>query len=597
LKHLAGALLFTAALLVAPFALAQTKKVYSPYEQETIAGVLDELGATIEPAPDGKVVEEVVTRRLDVIEPRDPVPGFARDFLNLFHATSRSYVVEREVLQKVGNPWDPNRIDESERNLRGIRQLSYVLVVPIRGSQPDRVKMLVITKDIWSLRLNSDLRFAGGELEYLLLQPSEENLFGSHQTVSGKFVLEPDVITAGGGYRFPRNWGTRQSLDANAAVIVNRQSGDAEGSTGGFSWGMPLRSTHDAWAWSGSFAWRREISRRFIGIDQALFDAPSTEAEELIPAEYTTDLLVGRYAVTRSFGQRTKNDFTAGVEAQRSAFRAPVVVGQPAEVARDFEEALVPVSDTRVYPFVSWNGYSTTFLQITDFSTLALQENYRLGHDVYLKLAPIFEGVGSSRDIAAAYPGAAYTIPFGDGFVRLFAEGSIEAEIDPDRIADAAIATGGLVVTPRLGFGRLVLDIGVLQRFENFLNQRSTLGGDGRLRGYPTAAFLGENVVAGNLEFRSRPVEIATLQLGAVAFFDAGTARDEGEPFDVKQAAGAGLRLVIPQLNRSVLRLDWGFPLVPAPELGITSPWPGHLVFTFDQAFDVPVVTVPSATL
>lgn len=579
----------------APPAASGTRKVYSPYEEETIAAALAELGATVDPAPAGKIVEAIVTRPLEVLEARDPVPDPLRGILNWFHATTRPYVIERELLQRRGQPWDPVRVDESERNLRGIRQLSLVLTVPLRGSAPDRVRLLVITKDIWSLRLNSDLRVAGGQLEYLLLAPSEENLLGSHQTVTARLELRPDTLTFGGGYRFPRGFGTRASADAQAAVILNRQSGEAEGSTGQLSWGMPIRSTQDEWGWVGSVAWLREVSRRFIGVEQDVFDAPSTTTEEQIPWEYETDALLGRYGVVRSFGSTWKHDVGFGVEALRVAYRAPVLDGQPASVRRDFGRAILPVSDTRLYPFVSFNDYEVRFLQITDFSTLGLQENYRLGHDVYLKLAPVFEAIGSTRDFVGLYPGAAYTVPLGDGLARGYAEATVE--IEPDRVADASVGGGALVVTPRLGLGRLVLDVYGLDRVENHLNRRSDVGGEGRLRGYPSSAFVGENLVSANLELRSRPLEVWTLQLGAVAFFDAGDAWDDGEPIDVKQAVGAGLRVVLPQLDRSVLRFDWGFPLQPAPELGITGPLPGEFVLTFRQAFGVPSIGIPAASL
>ena len=71
--------------------------------------------------------------------------------------------------------------------------------------------------------------------------------------------------------------------------------------------------------------------------------------------------------------------------------------------------------------------------------------------------------------------------------------------------------------------------------------------------------------------------------------------RDKRE--SAKQSAGAGVRLVLPQLDRSVLRFDWGFPLDPVPQLGITSPWPGDFVLTFRQAFGMPSISIPSATL
>lgn len=572
-----------------------TAKVYSEYEEETIAAALADLGAEVDPAPEGKIVEGVVIRSLEVIEPRDPVPDPLRGLLNWFHATSRPYVIERELLQRRGQPWSAAKVDETERNLRAIRQLSLVLAVPLRGSAPDRVRLLVITKDIWSLRLNSDLRVAGGQLEYLLLAPSEENLLGSHQAVTARFELRPDTLSFGGGYRLPRGFGTRAQAGASAEVIVNRETGEAEGSTGELSWGMPIRSTEDEWGWSGSVGWLTEVSRRFIGVEQDRFDAPSTGAEEAIPWEYDTDVLVGRYGVIRSFGRAWKHDLGFGVEATRLSYRAPVLDGRPAAVRRDFEESILPVSDTRLQPFVSFNDYEVRFLQITDFTTLGLQENYRLGHDVYLKVAPAFEAVGSTRDVLSFYPGGAYTVPLGDGLARVYAEGALEVE--PDRVADASVLGGLAVVTPRLGIGRLVLDVQGLDRIENHMNRRTAIGGEGRLRGYPSSAFVGENVASANLELRTRPVALWTLQLGAVAFFDAGDAWDDGEAIDVKQSAGAGLRVVLPQLDRSVLRFDWGFPLQPAPELGITGPFPGDFVLTFRQAFGLPAVSVPSASL
>jgi len=44
--------------------------------------------------------------------------------------------------------------------LRAFRQvslvISLVISVPTKGSTPDRVRLLVVTKDVWSLRAQSD---------------------------------------------------------------------------------------------------------------------------------------------------------------------------------------------------------------------------------------------------------------------------------------------------------------------------------------------------------------------------------------------------------------------------------------------------------
>jgi len=200
-------------------------------------------------------------------------------------------------------------------------------------------------------------------------------------------------------------------------------------------------------------------------------------------------------------------------------------------------------------------------------------------------------GLGSTRTFPGLGAGASYTAPFGDGLVRAYAESLTEAETE--RLADASVTVGFRAVTPRLGIGRLVLDAVLQDRYRNHLNRRSSIGGDTRLRGYPSGAFLGESAVAYNVEFRTRPVELWTVQLGGVAFFDAGTAWDEGEPVDLRQGVGLGLRILFPQLDRTVMRVDWGVPLQLEPSLGVDGHLPGEFVVTFKQAFGMPAIAPP----
>jgi len=139
----------------------------------------------------------------------------------------------------------------------------------------------------------------------------------------------------------------------------------------------------------------------------------------------------------------------------------------------------------------------------------------------------------------------------------------------------------------------LIADGVWFQRFENYLNRRSTLGGESRLRGYPSGAYRGENAIVYNLEFRSRPAELWTVQLGGTAFLDAGAVWDKGETPDFRQSIGSGLRIVFPQLERSVMRIDWALPLELDPEVGVTSIFPGRFVVTFEQAFPLATVDPP----
>jgi Omp85 superfamily domain len=150
------------------------------------------------------------------------------------------------------------------------------------------------------------------------------------------------------------------------------------------------------------------------------------------------------------------------------------------------------------------------------------------------------------------------------------------------------------IVTPRLGFGRLVFDASGLLRYHNFLNRTSYLGGEGRLRGYPSNYFFGKDIVAYNLEFRSRPLELLSVQFGAAAFFDVGHAADALRDLHPRKSAGIGLRMLFPQLNRVVFRADVGFPLAHRLDPGV-SPWSATIAF--EQAFTLPGVGGRYATV
>jgi len=139
----------------------------------------------------------------------------------------------------------------------------------------------------------------------------------------------------------------------------------------------------------------------------------------------------------------------------------------------------------------------------------------------------------------------------------------------------------------------VVLDAFLLDRYADHLNRVTTLGGDSRLRGYPSQFFVGRNALAVNLEYRSHPWELFhTVQLGGVAFYDAGDAFDEWGRFHLNHALGLGARILFPQIDRLVFRVDVAFPL--------SQPTPAHVssvafFVTFGQAFPLYAVTPATA--
>ncbi len=582
------------ALLLVTTSARSEEPSLSNYERETVSLALAGSKLEVEPAPEGKIVEEVIVRPFDVLEPRDPLPMFLIDFLNIFHVTTKPFVIRRHVLMSPGEPYQQELADETARNLRAIRQLSLVLVVPLQGSAPDKVKLLVIAKDIWSLRLNSDFRLANDQLEYLLLAPSEENLAGLHHSGSLRFELQPDIYAFGLSYRVPRIAASFVQASVSTNFIVNRESGALEGSFGSFAYGLPLVNTRSEWSWIVQLNWRSEITRYFNGVEPLTFDAESTRQDDAIPITFASESLAGRSSFIRSFGRQIKHNISFGAEASRLVYRAPDLSEYAPAAAREYVDTQIPLSDTRVYPYIGYSSYTTKFKSFVDFETLGLQEDYRIGHDVYIKAYPVIEELGSSRSYLGVAAGASGSAAMGDGHARAYAQGKVEAA--PEQVYDANMLVGAHVVSPRFTVGRLVADGFAFRRFENFLNRRTSIGGEGRMRGYPSGAYRGENVLAANLELRTRPAELWTVQLGATAFFDTGAAWDRGETPMMRQSIGTGLRLVFPQLERSVMRFDWAVPLELDPQVGVTSILPGRFIVTFDQAFSMPSVDPPYVT-
>jgi hypothetical protein len=199
---------------------------------------------------------------------------------------------------------------------------------------------------------------------------------------------------------------------------------------------------------------------------------------------------------------------------------------------------------------------------------------------------PVSRSLGSTRTLIGFSAKAGYAVALGDGLAG--ASISTFAENHEGQISDGSVSGSFGAVTPRFGIGRLVVNTSFSNRYRNYLNARAFAGGDDRLRGYPTNFFFGNDTVFYNLEFRSTSIEILKAQLGGVLFYDAGDVATDFNALRAKQSVGFGLRALFPQVNRSVFRMDFAFPLQrgPFPETGtdeIVSPF--GFFFGFDQAF------------
>ena len=581
------------ALLLLGSTAAAEPGALTAFERQTFEECARRLGVApeVEPDPEGKVIERIDVVVLDVFDEHDPVP----DFLNVFHTMTKKQVVRRELLFHEGKPYVGARVEESARNLRQLSaQVSLVLALPLQGSAPGRVRVLVIVKDVWSLRLNNKFSVGSHGLQTLALEPSEQNLAGLHTIVAAEFTLAPATYSLGGLLAQRRILGTSLDASIGSNVIYNRDSGDAEGSRGGFVFGNPLRRASQRWAYGVGVFWDDEILRHFTANGSPeRYDAPSTPANDGVRVQYRTERYVGGYEAVRSYGLVDKYDLSFGVEVDRRFNRHTPLSGEAPAAERDFLTHWVPRSDTRASPFVQLRTHGERYLHTSELETLALEEDYRLGPEALLRAYPASKSVGSSRDLIGSIVGASMTWRLGDGLARVVAQNRLEYA-DHGR-HDADVVAEGSFASPRLGFGRVVLDGVIHARYENYLNRTFELGGDTRLRGYPQAGYEGSLkgplAVALNAEFRTSSVDILSMHTGLAAFFDAGDVTARFRDIYLRRSAGIGLRILFPQFDRVVLRGDWAFPF--QPPHGYQT-FPGTLYIAYAQAFDVPGLASPT---
>jgi len=548
-------------------------------EQSLVEEALEHHQLVLDTEPSGKTVVRVEVYVAPVLDDRDPIPNF----LNVFHVTTRDFIVRQEVLQPVGKPWDLGRVLETERNLRSLRQFSVANVVAARGPTPDSVVLLVVVKDVWSLRLNSSWGFGSSGLNYLLLNPTEENLAGLRATVGGYFLLERDRYALGATLAYPRLPGTRLSVSISGGVYLDRSTDQPEGSYGGLQFALPQFSRYSRWAYGTTVSYRLQVARRYRGsyLDYYRVDVPGAEAEYL-PWKYHDDQIEGTYYGIRSFGVARKLDVEFGVAVDYARYRVMSDVDASSEAIATFESDALPVSDTKISPYVSLSAYETRFFRTTSVESLGLQEDYRLGYGLVTTLFVATQAVGSSRDLVGGRSSLGYTFALGDSLLRVGASNRIVVANSGKN--EGHVSASARAMSPFVGVGRFHVDGYWAYRYQDYLNvSRYGLGGNNRLRGYPANSFYGKNLAAVNVEYRTRGVDVLSAQVGLVAFYDVAGVADDISTLEMRQGTGAGLRVVFPQAERTVLRLDWGIPLS-----GDLPQLPGSIYFTFGQAFPVP---------
>jgi hypothetical protein len=569
-----------------------------PLERQAADDALALRGLTIDPAPEGLQVGRVHVVNLDVFLPRERVPLV---WANFFHFTTREQHIRRESLLQPGDTYRQVLAEETTRNLHDPSLSNVVAVLPVKAPRPGSVDVLIVTRDVWSLRLNTDFNHQQGQLTFFTASLSENNLLGRRKNLAAVFVMDQGSLSLGPNYIDPNIMGTRLKLQAAFYWTWARRPGELaagayEGTSSRFRLEYPLWSLARRWgAWT-DFSHRFGVVRQFQGTTVRLvpLDGSPRNACDPVPApppgvprvpwRYRQRQLGITSAVTRSFPLPALiHRVSAGHEL---GLRRPSFTDDfPDDLTLRtlFSRQVFPRSERTSGLFARYELFTPAFRTLRNFDTFDFREDVRLGPAISLKLGRASAVVGSERDFSSFESTAELATDWLGGVQRVAASG--EARLEEGSLTDRLLELRISLATPVLARAARLLaagSAGVLSA-----NQRKryfAVGGDDGLRGYPVDEFVGCGAqYLAHFEARTMPLHLAFLRLGGLVFYDAGHAAAEARALALYHDAGVGLRLLIPQLNTYALRADWAFPLRASPTM--PAGWPGRLSLGFRQVF------------
>lgn len=587
-----------ALLLITLLATSSGYQSLGQLEREAVDDALAARSLEIDPAPEGKRVGWVWVVNLDIFLPRDHVPLL---WVNFFHRTTREQHVRRESLLQVGDVYRQSLADETMRNLQDSALSNVVVVLPVKTREPDSVDVLIVTRDVLSIRLNQDFEYQAGQLLYYTASLSENNFMGWRKTAAVSFVMRQGDLWFGPNYVDPNVLGLRLKLIAAFNWIWARPlgriaAGPSEGSSSRVRLEYPLYSLASRWGAFTDFSHFIGVKRQFYGAALATvaLDDPNGKcgrpsgksASGEVPCLFRDRSLGGTSGLTRSFASdRLVHRFTLGHELTLRRTSLPDDFPADAELAARFTDRVMPPNQRTSLPALQYEVFTPNFRVYRDFNTFDFREDWRLGPHATVKIGRALEQLGSDYAFTSLGAWLDWTCDVGDGLQSVAA--SWEARVRGSDVTDQVITARTTLATPVLARSlRFVVEGEAAFIVDDTLNRGYIVGGQSGLRGYPVGAFGGLGSHAyyeGHLEARTMALKASFLRLGGLAFIDAGHAAASARELSVYEDVGVGLRLLLPHLNTYTLRADWAFPLRSAG--GLPAGWPGRASFGFRQVF------------
>jgi len=537
--------------LVAGVARANT------YEWQRTEQLLRREGLMLAERPEGKRIAFIRVVRDDVFVKDEIWPTFLSRW---FHVKSRDEMVRRELLFAEGGPYRDARIEETMRNLRNMSIFALVRIVPVSvPGDPDAVGVLVHTRDIWSLRLETSFSVTT-QIDDLLVRLTETNLLGRNKQVAVDMSMIPKSYTLRELYAARRVWGSSISLSESVGIVMNRERNQPEGSTWAFRLSHPYYNLAQKWAWVTSANYDTIIARRLRQGEVRPWPEPRDDPDGPYARRAWRQRVASGSAVGYlRLGHAYKQTWGLGFSYSTVAANPIEETMLPPEIAAEFRRRVLPRERKQLGPTFSYSIGMPTFKRFENLGTFGQTENVQIGPRASLGSTVPLKAFGSDGDswVFTSSVGATYAP---GGFLL---EGSLGGRLryETRGIVDQRMDVLLRGATPVLFRTFRFVARGVLEARKNdTANTYVTLGANNGLRGYTSQAIagVGQSRVLGNFEVRTLPLEWQAVHVGLVAFYDVGSVFGNVRDLHMNHAVGLGLRVLFPQFNRYPFSFDGG---------------------------------------
>jgi hypothetical protein len=465
--------------------------------------------ATDEAPAAGAQIGEVLVRNANVFD--SDVPGENRwvfRLLNRLHRPTRVPVICRQLLFAPGEPFDPQTLAESERNLRSNHYLHDAEVRPVAIHEtqggPQQVDIGVTTRDDWTMVLGLGIGRSGGTNETHLMV-RDANFLGTGRYVS--LARDSNVDRSETELSF-----IDDHLLGSHGRLEMHWSDNSDGQDRRLALGRPFYSLTSHWGAGLEVQDAARVDSRYslghvfdaFGLDRRAIEAWGGWSRGLNDA-----------------GRATR--YTVGFTRTEDRFHA--VPGTNVELPRD-----------QAWSYL-WTGVERTqesFRKEQNLDQMGRTEDIFLGHRARLRLGLASSDPGPSS--GSGQRSAGYLASSAEGGSELSADTTLlysataTGRLTTDGPENVTLGAGARLLHRDFGHHLLVASLSADAVHDLDAGAQLLLGGDSGLRGYPLRYQDGDARVLFTIEQRyfTNWYPFSLLHVGAAAFADVG--RTFGDP-------------------------------------------------------------------